>query len=179
MDQASNFFCQGFLQFPEVRSFPMFSDQSIDPSGRQDGEDFDITCGIFIGGIQPELIKFIRGSTFRIQPNISRFGFPEFFSIALGHQRPGQAIGVEPFFTTDQFASGSNISPLVGTSHLQHTTVVFTQMKEIVSLHQLIGEFCKRHTLGRLATKAFFYGIFSHHIVDGNMLTDFTDEIQK
>ena len=78
------------------------------------GEDFDITCGIFIGGIQPELIKFIRRSTFRIQPNISRFGFPEFRSVGFGHERAGEGEYFPAVRAAYKFRSGSDITPLIG-----------------------------------------------------------------
>ena len=45
-------------------------------------------------------------------------------------------------------------------------------------MHQLVGELRKGHTVA-LAVETFFHGILGHHIVDGNVLADVADKLQK
>ena len=50
------------------------------------------------------------------------------------------------------------------------------EVQKVGSLNQLIGKFGKRHTV-TFAIEAFFDGI--HHVIDGNALADFADELEE
>ena len=141
-------------------------------------KDLDVTFCIFIADIQPELIEFIgRGITW-IEPNVSRFSFAEFGTVSLFDQRTGQTISLSTQFTTDQFSTSGNISPLIRTTHLQFTVFVLIEMQEVGSLNQLIGKFGKRHTV-TFAIEAFFDGVFRHHIIDSNTFADLADKLEE
>ena len=49
----------------------------------------------------------------------------------------------------------------------------------VISLKKLVAELGEGHSLARLVGKAFLDGILRHHVVDGDMLSDVTDEIEE
>ena len=73
---------------------------------------------VLVRHIEPELIKFIRSGSHRIEPDIALLCLSKFTSIRFGNQGPGEGKGLSPFNAPDQFGSGNYISPLVGASHL-------------------------------------------------------------
>jgi hypothetical protein len=89
------------------------------------------------------LIKFIGRCSLRVKPDIPTFAFSEFCSISFCDKACGQSIGITICFSSDQFRSGHDVSPLVGAAHLKLAVFVFIQPVEIISLHQLIGELSK------------------------------------
>ena len=56
---------------------------------------------------------------------------------------------------------------------------MFEQVHIVVSLQQLVRELRERHADRRFAAQTFFNGFLSHHIVNGNMLTDIADKVQE
>ena len=52
-------------------------------------------------------------------------------------------------------------------------------MQEVVTLQELVGKLGERQTVASLAVETTLYGIFRHHIVDGDMLADFASEVEK
>ena len=54
------------------------------------------------------------------------------------------------------------------------------EIKEVITLKELIGKFCKRHAISTVLTsQTTLHRILRHHIVDGDELTDITDEIEE
>ena len=64
--------------------------------------------------------------------------FTKLTTISLCNQRASQCEHLSPIGTADQFGTGSDVSPLVGTTHLELTPLCFIQMKKIISLKQLV-----------------------------------------
>ena len=116
-----------------------------------------------------------------IEPNIALLRLAEFLTVGFGNQRASEGKGfvLTAEFSTDQFRTGRDVSPLVATAHLQATAFCFVEVQEVVALKQLVSEFRERHAFGKLAIEASLHAIFGHHIVDGNALTDLTCEIQE
>src|SRR5690606_206132 len=85
--------------------------------------------------------------------------------------------GCSAGFSTNEFCSGNDISPLIRSSHLHQTVLFFPEIVKIVALNQLITEFGKRHS--GFTFKSFLYRIFGHHVIHSNMLTYITNKIQK
>ena len=179
MNHDRHFLCQTFLQRTEMRCFFLFFDQGINFFLGQIGKDLDIFGSIGIAHVQPELVEFIRRCITAIQPNVARLSFAELASVGFRNQRAGQSKSLTTQLTADQLRTGRDVTPLVGSSHLQAAAFVFIQIHIIVSLKQLVREFRKRHTDRRFAAQAFFNGFFSHHIVNSDMLTDIADKIQE
>ena len=118
MNHHRNLFSQAFLQHAQMRCCLMFGYQSIYLVFRQRSKDFDIAFRIRVAYIQPELVEFIRRSISRIEPYIARFRLTEFTTIGFRNQRASQCISLSPIGAADQLGAGSNIAPLVGTTHL-------------------------------------------------------------
>ena len=69
--------------------------------------------------------------------------FTELTTISFCNQRTSQCKHFTAIGTTNQLGPGSNITPLVRTTHLKFAALCFIKMQEIVSLQQLVSKFCK------------------------------------
>ena len=157
----------------------MFGNQCFNFFFFDRSEDFDITLGIGVAYIQPELIELVRWSIARVQPDISGFCFTKLTAVSFCNQRASQCEHLSPIGTADQFGTGSNVSPLVGTTHLKLTALCFIQMKEVISLKQLISELGKWQSITRFTIQTAFYRVFCHHIIHSNVLTYFASKIEE
>ena len=133
MNHHSDFFCQTFLQRTKMSGSSLFFFQGSDLFFAQVCEDFDISCCIGITYIQ-ELVKFIRRSVTTVQPYVTRFSLTELTTVGFRDQRTGKGKCFTTRFTADQFRSGSDVTPLVGTTHLQAATFVLIQEQKVVPL---------------------------------------------
>src|SRR5690606_41378582 len=79
--------------------------------------------------------------------------------------------------TANDFTTGYDISPLVGTAHLHLTIVIFPEVIKIITLYQLVSELRKGKTI--IAFQSFFDRFFSHNIVDRDQFSKFTNKIYK
>src|SRR5574344_924207 len=131
--------------------------------------------------IQPELIECIRSCTVTIKPDITTLSLTEFLSISLCYQRTckTESLSLTTKSTTYQLCSCCHIAPLVVTAKLQSYTIFLILIKEIISLKQLISELRKRQTITSLTIETLLNRIFSHHVINSDMLTNFTNEIKK
>ena len=68
-----------------------------------------------------------------------------------------------------------HIAPLVRTTDLQGYAVVLIEDIEVISLHDLVGEFC----IGNPCLNPALDGIFTHHVVDSKVFADITQEVDK
>ena len=74
-----------------------------------------------------------------------------------------------------EFCTCCHITPLVRTTDLQGYAVSFIEDVEVVSLHDLVGEFC----IGNPCLNPALDGIFTHHVVDSEVFTDIAQEVDK
>ena len=139
------------------------------------GEDFDIFLSIFIGSIQPELVEFVRRSAGRVEPDVTLLCFSKLAAIGFGDQGACEGIGVAANFTPDQLGAGSDIAPLVRAAHLQFAVFVLVEVKKIVALYELVGEFGK----GDARVEPFFHRILGHHVVHRDVLADVAYKAQE
>ena len=74
-----------------------------------------------------------------------------------------------------ELCTSCHIAPLVGTTDLQGHAVVLIEDVEVISLHDLVGEFC----IGNPCLNPALDGIFTHHVVDSKVFADITQEVDK
>ena len=70
------------------------------------GENSQIVWRVFIGGIDPVLIKFVGTGASGIQPNRSLFGFAEFGAVRFFDQGGGDGEGLATVHTAYQLRPG-------------------------------------------------------------------------
>ena len=157
----------------------MFGNQCFNFFFLDGGEDFNITFGIGVAYVQPELIELVWWSIARVQPDISGFCFTKLTTISLCNQRASQCEHLSPIGTADQFGTGSDVSPLVRTTHLELTPLCFIQMKKIISLKQLVSELSKWQSITCFTIQTTFHRVFRHHIVYSDVLTYFANKIEE
>ena len=56
---------------------------------------------------------------------------------------------------------------------------MLVEVQEVVTLQQLIGKLRERQAVAGCTIETLLHAIFRHHIVDGNMLTHLTGEVQE
>ena len=56
---------------------------------------------------------------------------------------------------------------------------MLVKVQKIITLHQLVGKFGKRHSLSGFARKAFFYRVLCHHVVYGDVLANIADKTEE
>ncbi len=142
-------------------------------------ENLDVSCSIGIADVKPELIELVGRGVTAVEPNVARFGLAKLASVGFGNQRAGKGKCFATGFAAYKLGTGSDVTPLVRTSHLQTASLVLIEEQVVVALQQLIGELGERHTYARFRAEALLHGVFSHHIVDGNMLADVADKVQE
>ena len=74
-----------------------------------------------------------------------------------------------------EFCTCCHVAPLVRTTDLQGYTVILIEDIEVISLHDLVGEFC----IGNPCLNPALYGIFTHHVVDSEVFTNIAQKIDK
>ena len=130
---------------------------------------------ILICRIEPELVELIRWCPFCIEhtfpPSVLLNLVPSAFLINGVVRAKASPLS----FLRISSVPCHDISPLIGTAHLQTYAHVFPQIVEIIALNKLIRKFCKRHT----AVKSFLYRIFRHHVIDGDVFSDITDKFKE
>ena len=179
MNHNGHFLGQTLLQHTQVGSLFVLSNQSVDFVLVERCEDLDIAFGILIADIQPELVELIRRSIPRIEPDVSRLRLAELAAIGLRDERTGQGEHFPSVRTANQFSTGRNVSPLVGTAHLQLAVLGLVEVEKVIALQQLVGELRERKSVACLSVQTFLYGILGHHVVDGNVLADGTGKIEE
>ena len=74
-----------------------------------------------------------------------------------------------------EFCTCCHIAPLVRTTDLQGYAMVLIEDIKVISLHDLVGEFC----IGNPCLNPALDGIFTHHVVDSEVFTDIAQEVDK
>ena len=142
---------------------------------REEGEDADVAGGVDVGAVKPELVELVGGSLLRIKPYIATLGLSKLGTVGLGNQRAGESESLAAFHTADELGTGGDVAPLVAATHLELAAFGAVEGEKVVALQQLIAELGERDT--RL--HALLHAVLSHHVVDGDMLTDVADEIEE
>ncbi len=55
---------------------------------------------------------------------------------------------------------------------------MLVQIQEVVTLYQLVREFCEGHAIA-FTVEALLDRVLGHHIVDGDVLADVADEVEE
>ena len=139
----------------------------------------NIFLRILVAYIQPELIEGVRRCVICIQPDISLLCLATLLAVCLGYERAGKSVGLAAQLPADKLGAGSNITPLVAAAHLKFAVHLLIKMEEIISLHKLVGELGKGHTLSALIIETLLYRVLAHHIIYGNMLSYISDKLQE
>ena len=74
-----------------------------------------------------------------------------------------------------EFCTCCHIAPLVRTTDLQGYTMVLIEDIEVISLHDLVGEFC----IGNPCLNPALDRIFTHHVVDSEVFADIAQKVDK
>ena len=74
-----------------------------------------------------------------------------------------------------EFCTCCHIAPLVRTTDLQGYTMILIEDIEVISLHDLVGEFC----IGNPCLNPALDRILTHHVVDSEVFADIAQEIDK
>ena len=119
----------------------LFSHKPVNLLLRKRSENLDISLGIGIRNIQPELVEFVWRSVTTVEPDIPRLCLAELTSVGLRNQRASEGKNLATVRAADQFGTRSDVPPLVGAAHLDFTVLMFVKIQEIVALKQLIGKF--------------------------------------
>ena len=167
------------LQLAPLGGLAVRRDRILDGLTVQHREDLDKALRILVAHVQPELEELIRRRPVRIQPHVALLGLAELGAVRLADQRASQREGLAAVHAADQLRARGDVAPLVGTAELQHAALVLPQPVEIIALHQLVAELREGHALRRIALQALLDGVLRHHIIDGDVLADIPDEIDK
>ena len=144
MNEDGNFLSQKLLEFSLSRVELMVCNCSLYLFLGKECENLDVALGIFIGYIEPELVELVRRGSFRIELDVAFLGLAELLSVSLSDEWAGQCVCVGlAEHSSDKFSSGSDVSPLVASAHLQMAVLVLIEPEEIVSLEQLVAELCE------------------------------------
>ena len=77
------------------------------------GEYLYISLCIVVGGIEPELVKFVWRGVLCRQSNIVRLCFAELGAVGFGYKRTSEGKSLALLYTTNKFGTGGYITPLV------------------------------------------------------------------
>ena len=75
----------------------------------------------------------------------------------------------------NELGAGDDVAPLVAAAHLDFYAVFFPKVIEVVTLHQLVGELCEAHA----AFEAILHAVLRHHVVDRDVLSNVSDEVEE
>ena len=142
-------------------------------------EDTDITFGIIIAHVQPELVEAIWTRVLAVQPYVAALGLTELTAVRFGNQWACQCERLAATHLLDELGASRDVAPLIATAHLQLAVLMLVEIYVVVALQQLVGELCERHSLAALAVETLLYRVLCHHVVDGNQLAHLACEIKE
>ena len=141
MNHYRNLLCKQPLELSQVRSLCMSGNCRLDLFPGEHCEDLYVSCRIFVGDVEPELVELVRGCPFRVEPYIPLFRLAELASVRFCDERAGKCICLLPEHPAYELGAGGNVAPLVAPSHLKGASLVLVQPQEVVSLEKLVCEF--------------------------------------
>ncbi len=175
VDAAGDILRESLLEHTTFGRLSMFGFEGFYLFLREESEDTDIASGVDIGAVEPELVELVGRSLLGVEPDVAALGLAELGAVGLSDEGAGECVSLATFHTTDKLGAGCNVAPLVGTSHLEAAVLGAVQSEVVEPLKELIGELCE----GDARLHAFLHRVFSHHIVDGNMLTYITNKVEE
>ena len=158
----------------------MFGGQRLDGLAVQQREDADVTLGVLVADVEPELVELVGRGVARVEPYVAALGLAELRAVGLGDERAGdgERLGFAAQLAADQLRTGGDVAPLVGAAQLHLAVHRLVEVQEVEALYQLVGEFGERHAVA-LAAETLLDRVFSHHVVDGDALADVADEFEE
>ena len=175
MDAFGHVRSQGFLHGTSTRVFSVFSLYGQDLILVHEGENPEVFGGIIVRCVDPVLVEFVGACSGFVNPNVPAFALPEFRAVRLGNERGSQCKSMALTFSANEFRSRGHVSPLVTSAHLKQAVVRLPEVEEVISLNQLIAEFCEAHA----TFQSVFYRLFCGHVVHGDVLADIPDKVEK
>ena len=112
MDAARDIFRKGLLHGAHAGIFGVGRLNRFNLLSGHQGEDAQVTRGIFIGRIDPVLVKLVgRGAVF-VEPHVAAFTLSKFGPIGLGDERSGDGKGLAAALAANEFGTGDDVAPL-------------------------------------------------------------------
>ena len=179
MAHDGDFAGQHLLQFAGAGILAVAGNQLLDGLTVQQGENLDVTLGIVIGHIEPELVEFVGGGALCVQPDVAFFRFAEFGAVGLANQGAGEGEGFAAVHAADELGTGGDVAPLVASAQLQNAALVFPEPVKVIALHELVAEFREGHALGGVTGQALFHAVLGHHVIDGDVLAYVADKVDE
>jgi hypothetical protein len=93
------------------------------------------------------LVEYIWRCFIAIQPDVSAFGFTKLTTICFFQQRTGKGKSLTLGFAANKLCTRNDITPLVTPTELQFYSLCSIQVKEVITLDQLVGKFGKRQAV--------------------------------
>ncbi len=172
-------FGQPLLQRTQVGGGLLLADQCLDLFAGEGGEDLDVLLRVGIAYVEPELVELVGRGVAPVEPYVAALGLAELAAIGLGDERTDQCEGFASLHATDELRAGGDVAPLVGAAHLQAHALLAVEVQEVIALQQLVGELGEGHPFTGLAAQSLLHRVFRHHVVDGEVLADVADEVEK
>src|SRR5574344_1718354 len=113
MNHDGYLFGEFLLKDTASRVFAMFGNECVNSFFVETCENFDITFGILVADVQPELIKFIWCRVVAVEPDVSAFCFTEFTSVCLCDERTGKGVYFTAVCAADKLCTRCYVPPLV------------------------------------------------------------------
>ena len=145
----------------------------------EEGENLKIFFCFLVAYVEPELVEAVGGGIAGVEPDVALFGLAEFGAVRFGDERAGECERLAAVLTADEFGACGDIAPLVAAAELQLAVFGIVKIQEVIPLKQLVSKFRERQSLAALLGETFFHAVFSHHVVDCDMLADFTREVEE
>ena len=119
---------------------------SLDFFFREKGENLDISLGILVRDIEPELLELVWRCPFRVGPDVAVLGLAELSAVSLPDERTGQCVCVSlAEHPADKLRTRGDVAPLVASAHFQTAILVLVEPQEVISLEKLVAEFREGH----------------------------------
>src|SRR5690554_4426319 len=98
-------------------------------------------CGhILVAAVEPELVEFVWGCFIPVEPDVATLAFSELRTVGFFNEWSRQCKRFSLCFSSNDFCSGRDISPLVGTTHLQFAVLQVMQVVKIIPLNKLVAK---------------------------------------
>ena len=120
MNENSCLLGQALLQYSSSGILLVLLHQCVDSLLVKTCEYLDISLGVIVADVEPELVELVWCGTLGIEPDVTAFGFTEFLSVGLGDERAGESVclHVVAECASDEFSTCGHIAPLVVAAQL-------------------------------------------------------------
>src|SRR5579875_3603132 len=129
-------------------------------------------------GLQEELVEAVGAGEGGVEPHGPRRRLAELRAVGLEHEGGRQAVHRLAGAPADELDPCRDVAPLVAPPHLELAAVVLVEPEEVVGLQQHVAELRVGDAL--VGTfEASPDGLLGHHLVDGEVLPDVTEELDQ